>query len=115
MEANDKFFQFDLWGMTEGLQFTEYSAPDGQYDYHTDSMYNSNIRKLSASIQLSNPNDYEGGDLRLYNQNETIDADAIRQQGTVVMFPSFIEHQAEKVTKGKRYSLAAWWDGPCWR
>jgi len=118
IESNDVWFGFHI-SKLDFIQLAEYDSEyEGEYKKHHDVFWINGTnyhRKLSAVVQLSDPNDYEGGDLKLYNQNETIDADAIRQQGTVVMFPSFIEHQAEKVTKGKRYSLAAWWDGPCWR
>ena len=50
-----------------------------------------------------------------YNKENLLEMIQIKNQGSAVFFPSFIEHQAEKVTKGKRYSLAVWWDGPHWR
>ena len=66
-------------------------------------------------IQLSDPNDYEGGDLQFFDCLYYPDAADIRQQGTVIFFPSFIYHQANPVTSGIRYSLAAWFEGPRWR
>lgn len=118
LECNDQWFGFHL-SKLDFIQLAEYDSEyEGEYKKHHDVFWinNSNYhRKLTAVIQLSDTNDYDGGDLRLYNQNETIDAETIRKQGTVVFFPSFIEHQAEKVTRGKRYSLAVWVDGPKWR
>jgi predicted 2-oxoglutarate/Fe(II)-dependent dioxygenase YbiX len=42
-------------------------------------------------------------------------AEEMRQQGTVIFFPSFVRHAALPVTEGKRHSIAAWFDGPKWR
>lgn len=118
LESNDMWFGFHI-SKLDFIQLAEYdSTYEGEYKKHHDVFWINGTnyhRKLTSVVQLSNPNDYEGGDLKLFNQNETIDAKKIREQGSVIFFPSFIEHQAEKVTKGKRYSLAAWWDGPCWR
>jgi hypothetical protein len=67
---NQKYFNFDLFGITEGLQFTNYTAPSGNYGKHVDRSFSIPIRKLSMSIQLSNPNEYEGGDLLLHEGEE---------------------------------------------
>jgi PKHD-type hydroxylase len=117
IQANHDWFNFNLTKL-DYLQLAEYdSADEGEYKRHHDVFWLNNTdyhRKLSAVVQLSDPNDYTGGELKLFNQNETINAYDIKQQGTTIFFPSFVEHQAEKVTTGKRYSLAAWFDGPHW-
>jgi len=33
---NERFFKFDLFGATEGFQFTKYAAPGGKYGKHID-------------------------------------------------------------------------------
>lgn len=106
---NDSFFNFDLLGFAEGIQFTEYESPGGKYDPHVDSMYNGNIRKLSISVQLSDENDYEGGDV-ICNYGEELVMP--RTQGTALAFPSYALHGVKPVTKGTRYSLVAWITGP---
>ena len=117
IECNHDWFGFHLTKL-DFMQLAEYDAAyEGEYKKHHDVFWVNGTqyhRKLSAVVQLSDPNDYDGGDLKIYNQNEPLDSNAIRGQGSVVFFPSFIEHQAEKVTKGKRYSLAIWFDGPHW-
>lgn len=108
--ANDNFFRFDLWGFGEGLQFTKYEAPDGKYDQHIDKLYSQVVRKLSVVIQLTDPSEYEGGDLSLYTgSNPTQMQKGI---GNACLFPSYILHQVSPVTKGTRYSLVAWVTGP---
>jgi PKHD-type hydroxylase len=119
LESNDQWFGFHI-SKLDYIQFAEYdSAYEGEYKRHHDVFWMNNDRnyhrKLSAVIQLSDPVEYTGGDLELFSQASTIDKDEIKQQGSAIFFPSFIEHQANKVTTGKRYSLACWWDGPKWR
>ena len=74
-------------------------------------------RKLSMTIQLSDPDDYEGGDF-VFNVNQigqSPDREQLRKKGTVLVFPSFIMHGVKPVTKGTRKSLVSWIEGPTWR
>jgi predicted 2-oxoglutarate/Fe(II)-dependent dioxygenase YbiX len=50
----------------------------------------------------------------MYDLNQYPDKEEIRTQGTAVFLPSFIPHAALPVTKGTRYSLAVWFEGPKW-
>jgi len=110
LELNSKFFNFDLYGFIEGFQFTHYKEPDGKYKKHIDRGLNIQIRKLSLSIQLSDPNSYKGGDLILHY--EDIPTILPKEQGKLLMFPSYTMHEVTPVTKGERYSLVAWITGP---
>jgi PKHD-type hydroxylase len=65
LNLNERFFKFDLFGLNEGFQFTNYEAPSGKYGKHVDRGMNIPVRKLSISIQLTNPEEYEGGELYL--------------------------------------------------
>lgn len=109
MTLNDRFFKFDIYGATENFQFTKYTAPSGRYGKHVDSMLNNTVRKLSFTLQLSNPEDYEGGDLCLYSSEEVTKMN--REQGFVTVFPSYVLHEVTPVTKGTRYSLVSWITG----
>ena len=106
---NADYFRFDLFGFTEGFQFTEYNAPSGHYNKHVDSMYNGTVRKLSFVLQLSDPKDYEGGELQIHI-GDTPNV-MKKQQGTVVVFPSPTLHQVTPITEGRRYSLVGWITG----
>lgn len=108
-DLNNRFFQFDLFGATEGFQFTKYQAPGGKYGKHIDSSPGTLIRKLSFTLQLSKPEDYKGGDLVLYlgDKPETMK----REQGFVALFPSYVLHEVKPVTDGTRYSLVSWITG----
>jgi PKHD-type hydroxylase len=119
LESNDQWFGFHLSKLSY-LQIAEYDgAVKGEYKKHNDVFWMNNDpkyhRKLSAIIQLSDPATYEGGNFELYGVQEQPNAAEIRGQGTVIFFPSFIEHAALPVTSGMRYSIAAWIDGPKWR
>jgi PKHD-type hydroxylase len=106
---NKQFFNFDLFGLAEGFQFTKYNAPSGFYGMHTDKMLNGAIRKLSVTIQLSADEDYEGGQLALYLGKNPEDMSTA--QGKLIIFPSYVLHEVKPVTKGTRYSLVAWATG----
>jgi len=109
LDLNERFFQFDIFGLNEGFQFTNYKAPGDKYGKHVDRSLNQIVRKLSISIQLTDPKEYEGGELYIYDNEEgsTID----NKQGTLIMFPSYVIHQVMPITKGERNSLVTWVTG----
>lgn len=109
LNLNNRFFQFDLHGLNEGLQFTNYKAPSNKYGKHIDRGLDSLIRKLSLSIQLTDPKEYEGGELFLYEDEKGTEMK--KEQGTLVLFPSYILHEVKPITKGERNSLVAWVTG----
>jgi PKHD-type hydroxylase len=109
LNLNERFFKFDLFGLNEGFQFTNYEAPSGKYGKHVDRGMNMPVRKLSISIQLTNPEEYEGGELKLYEGDKGTIMD--KTQGTLIMFPSYVLHEVMPVTKGTRNSLVTWVTG----
>ena len=109
LNLNERFFQFDIFGLSEGLQFTNYKAPSNKYGKHIDRSFNSLIRKLSLSIQLTDPKEYEGGELFLYEEDKGIEMK--KEQGTLILFPSYVLHEVKPVTKGERNSLVSWVTG----
>ena len=116
-------WNFD-WDISETCQFTKYGI--GQhYDWHCDSWnepYNrpnsyehGKIRKLSVTCTLSNPSEYEGGELEFnFNNPEKGKKNNIKKcteilpRGSLVVFPSFVWHRVCPVVKGTRYSLVIW-------
>tara|TARA_R110000787_G_scaffold16146_5_gene49342 strand:- start:386 stop:1012 length:627 start_codon:yes stop_codon:yes gene_type:complete len=105
----------------EPVQITKYVGNKKQhYDWHCDTGVehvendgNNKIRKLSIVISLSDSKDYRGGDFE-FQYRSTDDPTLItpvpilKNQGTVVVFPSYIWHRVKPVTEGVRYSLVAW-------
>jgi PKHD-type hydroxylase len=110
-DINDKTYQFDLYGLTEEIQFTEYSEIEDHYDWHFDSGPMTQVRKVSMVIQLSDPKDYEGCELEIVNQKKEI-TEKSKDQGTLIVFPSYIAHRVTGLKSGKRYSLVVWAGGP---
>ena len=116
------------WDWSESCQFTKYEV--GQfYDWHTDSWNvpynkpddpntNGKIRKLSVTISLSDPSEYEGGNLEFDFRNQVDwvnnkkakikECTEIRPRGSIIVFPSFVWHRVNPVTTGTRYSLVIW-------
>ena len=108
----------------ETFQYTTYRAPGGHYDWHIDNAFpykdgpnKGLIRKLSLTIQLSDPEDYEGGmfEQRILRKNDEGDLNAItnslesiKPRGSLLVFPGFVYHRVMPVTKGTRRSLVAW-------
>ena len=99
----------------EQTQIGRYKSADkGHYDWHIDAGAPNNgiQRKLSISILLSNPSEFEGGELQF---KEIEDQKILTKQGSIVVFPSFIEHRVTPVTKGDRYSAVTWAHGPSFK
>ena len=109
LQVNEQFFRFDIHGINEGLQFTNYVAPGNKYGKHVDRGLNNSVRKLSVSVQLSDPEEYEGGDLCLYGNEKATPMD--KKQGTLIVFPSYTLHEVMPVTRGERNSLVTWVTG----
>ena len=111
------------WDYSESCQFTKYKK--GQYyDWHCDSWNKpyvvegptkGKIRKLSVTVTLSDPKTYKGGELEFdFRQNDpnkkrkTVICKEILPKGSIIVFPSFVWHRVNPVTKGVRHSLVMW-------
>jgi len=116
-------WNFD-WDWSESCQFTKYKL-NQFYDWHCDSWEapyvnpdnkdtHGKIRKLSVTCSLSDPKDYEGGELEFDFRNldsnipNTKKCKEILPRGSIVVFPSHVWHRVKPVTKGVRYSLVIW-------
>lgn len=117
-QVNRTHYNFDISHGISEIQFTEYNSDNyGHYGWHMDVFYraqNYHDRKLSVSIQLTDPNTYEGGNLE-FDKCDPLPTDLSRPLGSVIIFPSFQYHRVTEVTKGTRYSLVTWIEGPKWR
>lgn len=111
-QLNGEFFNLDIWGFVEDFQYTIYDGKDDHYTWHLDRGGNATHapRKLSLVIQLSDPSEYEGGDLEIFDA--PVPTQVTKQKGLVVAFPSFILHRVTPVTKGIRKTLVVWLTGP---
>ena len=112
-EFNRRFFCVDIQGM-EDIQLARYDSSElGFYDWHPDFSEFAPHRKISLTVQLSRPEEYEGGDLEFLFSGQPFKSE--RAKGTFIAFPSFALHRVTPVTRGTRWSLVAWISGPRWR
>jgi|TARA_B100000085_G_scaffold118968_1_gene108384 PKHD-type hydroxylase len=136
--ANRENFLYDLRCIDgESMQYTQYDV--GQfYGWHNDAglagqykpvavgnrvdglgqdFMNENIemvRKLSFVMQLSDADDYEGGNLQLLDEAGK-SYFAPRKRGTVILFDSRTSHRVLPVKSGLRKSIVGWTVGPRWK
>ena len=75
------------------------------------------MRKLTAIIQLSDGEDYEGGDFEfgLTDKEGNGLIKGNRTKGCLIIFPAFLSHRVTPITKGKRYSIITWMEGDTFR
>ena len=72
-----------------------------------------NICKLSFIIQLSDVDDYEGGNVQFLDEGGG-KYYMPRQRGCIGVFDSRTQHRVQKVTKRRRKSLIGFCLGPQW-
>jgi len=115
MSANFNLWKFDINHFKDSIQYSEYHADDNDhYDWHIDlGPYPVSTRKISIVVQLSDPDEYEGGDFQIKTSND--EETLVKSKGSVVMFPSYLMHRVTPVTKGVRKSLVLWVGGSVFR
>ena len=103
LQANARY-QFDVDAF-ESISIVRYPE-GGFYSWHKDlGSKHTAYRKISMSVQLSAPEDYEGGDLHIDLHSKIFSAP--RDQGSITLFPSFERHQVTPVTRGERWAIVA--------
>jgi PKHD-type hydroxylase len=115
LEINAQFYSFDLFGLEQAFQYTVYDgAEGGHYDWHVDlGGHDTEFRKISLSLQLTEPTRYEGCDLTLQAGSGPFSAE--RARGTLIAFPSYVLHRVTPIQSGLRKSLVIWVAGPPFR
>lgn len=110
--ANRKNWEYDL-NLLENIQISVYNK-DGHYNWHSDygvSTRGDFTRKLTVNVLVSDPSEYDGGDLELidYHGNFVVTP---KEKGTVIIFDSRVPHRITPVTRGRKVSLDTWMYGP---
>jgi PKHD-type hydroxylase len=112
-EQVNRSYQFDLRGFFEGVQITHYAGTGGHYGWHMDLGTGPfSARKLTITVQLSDPESYDGGELQFTSANLQ---DEAAHQGAAIIFPSFMTHRVNPVTGGERWSMVCWISGDAFR
>jgi len=113
-KCNENHFGFGDIRITEQAQFTEYPE-GGFYDWHMDCdtvmQHEPPVRKISMTLLLNDPSEFEGGDLELTGPGKIAEL----KQGHAILFASFLTHRVAPVTRGVRQSLVVWFGGKPFR
>ena len=114
--TNNNYFGFDTVQLSEQGQYAEYHK-GGFYNWHMDSNVEMasmpTVRKISMTLLLNDPKDFEGGDFEIFC-GETLDSEKNKyklKQGHAIFFASFLLHRVMPVIKGNRKSLVMWFGG----
>ena len=114
-EVNRTYWGFDVTGQVEATVL-RYREGDHYNTWHSDVGVGAcSNRKISFSIQLSEPESYVGGDLVFDTSREKDHREVLRGQGRMVVFPSFLSHKVIPVSSGVRYCIVGWLKGPPFR
>ncbi len=117
---NETYFNLDLLAlMPKGLLFTRYDTPGNHIGWHTDKKEHSKsvdsgipdtIRKMTLTIQLSDPSEYEGCDIQIMTDQGL--KEVPKQKGAFYCIPGYAQHQVTPLIRGERTALVAWFIGP---
>jgi PKHD-type hydroxylase len=106
IKANTEMWNFDIWDFQDDLQYTSYYGNGGHYDWHADLGVGISNRKLSVVLQLSDPSEYEGGELQMNTGGNIINVP--KEKGLICFFPSFVLHRVTPLSSGLRRSVVTW-------
>ena len=113
-ETNINIWNYNLYDFGEPIKFLEYNE---KYNSHL-KIHNDignvrgweSFRKLTIIVQLTDENTYEDCNLMIQNSDKLVTTN--KNQGSIIIFPSFMMHQVTPITKGIRHSLVLWAYGP---
>ena len=110
--VNMKSFKFDIQECDDELKLIKYENTNF-YTWHTDmNSGNSSLRKLTAIVQLTDPSEYEGGELQFALQDHDMNwYEVPKEKGSITFFPTFLSHRVKPVISGTRYVLQEFFIG----
>ncbi|MEW7280695.1 2OG-Fe(II) oxygenase [Aquimarina sp. 2201CG1-2-11] len=110
MKVNDSLWQFEVDEELGNLQYGVYYSDGGHYDWHMDVGGGVTAgRKISIVIQLSDPEEYEGGLFEMFVNKDVLEFP--KKKGSITLFPTYCMHRVTPVTAGERRSLVLWVTG----
>lgn len=110
---NARWWGLDLTGIWPWLQLLRYR--EGQFqDWHRDGVVGAfSHRKLTLSVMLTTPEEYDGGELQFFDSAAALVPPLEqRRRGTVFAFPGWELHRVTPVTRGTRWALVTFVEGP---
>lgn len=110
---NEKEYKFNIVSI-QGVHILEYKEND-ILDWHIDLIGKESftLRKISLAVYLSDRSEYEGGQILFdIREKETPNQIIPMEQGSIVIFPSFLHHKVSRITSGVRRSLICKACGP---
>ncbi len=108
LNVNHEIWKYDITHSNQS-EFLMYDVK-GKYETHVDTFHQrtNETRKLTVLVFLND--DFEGGRFYIANSHDRMYPE--QSKGTVLIFPSFMPHGVEPITKGVRYSIVTWMVGP---
>ena len=95
------------------IQYTIYKK-EQHYNWHHDVInhWSPYTRKISGVLMLSDPDEYEGGDLEMIVNGNPSEPEILKlKKGEIVWFCPNFPHKVHPVTKGTRRTLVFWVEG----
>jgi PKHD-type hydroxylase len=111
--VNEEGYKFEPLDFTEPIMYCEWSDGD-HFDWHVDigDVHPFSSRKLAVSVQLSESDDYRGGDLEFAaTPNPQHWYTVSRAAGSIIIYPAYLTHRIQPITSGTRKSLVFWLGG----
>ncbi len=104
--VNNGVFHFDIKDTDGELKMIEYEK-GGHYTWHADfNPGTCSLRKLVAIVQLTDPSEYEGGEVQFgFQDDDGKWFEMEKKKGSITFFPAFTSHRVKPITKGKRYVI----------
>lgn len=107
--VNYDHFMYDIDGI-EPIQYTKYKR-DQHYTWHWDTFFEwkQSVRKISMVMMLTDPEEYEGGELEICNTGNFENTQKLKpKKGDIVFFSSWMPHKVHPVISGERKTLVSW-------
>jgi len=101
----EKVKEFGIKSLPDFFIILKYDI-NQEFKKHNDSGGIYSNRYKTLIIQLSDKTEYDGGELCIFQNGETLVSS--KEIGNVIMFDSSIEHCANKIQEGIRYSMVFW-------
>lgn len=112
--ANTEIYDFKLLGIIDQdfPQVYVYSSGD-YYNLHVDLNLMAPSRKITFIVNLSDPSSYEGGEIEFLNVD--ISAANIEEQGSCLIFPSYVPYKINQVVSGTKHIIVGHVHGALFR